>query len=130
MKNRKIALLGCGNLGRIKLRPLHALTDVGLGHLGKGGRLHGAQVGGVEVGQLLNVKDSGGLGDAGDVEGLHQLLGIPSPADPEGGQQAHGGGDDLGGLKADGLQKIGISKHGYSFAKAAATSAAVAASRV
>ena len=52
---------------------LDALADVGLGHLGEGLGAHAPQVHGVEVIQLGTVEDGGGLGDAGDVEGLHQL---------------------------------------------------------
>ena len=34
---------------------------------------HLPKVVGVEVGQLFDVEDGGGLGDAGDVEGIHQF---------------------------------------------------------
>ena len=63
-----------GNGGSVDGGVLHRLTDVGLGCLCEGLRAHGADVLGVEVAQLLNVEDGGGLGDAGDVEDLLELV--------------------------------------------------------
>ena len=53
---------------------LDALADVGLRHLGKGGRLHSPQIHGVEVIQLGDIEDGGGLGDTRHVKDLGQLL--------------------------------------------------------
>ncbi len=63
-----------GDLGRVQRRVFHALADIGLCRPGKVRRLHGPQVEGVEVGELLNVKDSGGLGYTRQIKGGHQLL--------------------------------------------------------
>jgi len=63
-----------GDPGGVDSGVLHRLTDVRLCNLCKGGRLHGPEIGGVEIGQLLDVENSGGLGDTGDVEHLHQLV--------------------------------------------------------
>ena len=53
---------------------LHALADIGLSHFRKLLGSEGAEVGGVEVGQLFNVENGGGLGNAGDVESLYQFI--------------------------------------------------------
>ncbi|CAN4047659.1 Prolyl-tRNA synthetase associated domain-containing protein, partial [Dysosmobacter welbionis] len=52
---------------------LHGLTDIGLRRFGEVLRRHGAEIRGVEVRELVDVKNGGGLGDTGDIEGLHQL---------------------------------------------------------
>ena len=69
------ALLEKGGDGRgVVAFVLHALADPGLRRLGKGLGGHGADVFGVEVAQLFDVKDGGGLGDAGQVKDLLELV--------------------------------------------------------
>ncbi len=77
---------------------VHMLTDA-VGAVGNGGgvRVVHAVACGEELGEVL-----------------HQLLHSFAVPDPHGGQQAHGGGDHLGGFHTDGFQKINITKHGYS----------------
>ena len=50
------------------------LTDKRLGHLCEGLRAHGADILGVEVAQLFDVEDGRGLGDAGEVKDLLELV--------------------------------------------------------
>ena len=53
---------------------LYSLTDIRLRSLGKGGRGHAAEIGGIEIRELFNVEDSRGFGDTGNIEDLDQLV--------------------------------------------------------
>ena len=55
-------------------RVLHSLPDIGLRGLCERLRCHGAEIRGVEIGELVDVENGGRLGDAGDIEGGHQLV--------------------------------------------------------
>ena len=61
------------NLGSGVRLILHALTDERLGGSGEVLGRHIADIVGVEVGELFDVENGGGLGDARNVEGLSQL---------------------------------------------------------
>ena len=52
----------------------NAFADIGRSDGVEPLRIHGAQIKGVKMLQLCQVKDGGGFGNAGDVEGLNQLL--------------------------------------------------------